>query len=183
MAAIVPRVVSRQEMEGRIARFDTLKGASAGLPDMAHPEGARTLINVIGFKPPADEPGAHSPVGQSAAAMAAIPINEGFNLGFAKCKPGTGAFSHYHDTNETFMPLTGQWRFYYNEGPDEAHVDLGPYDVISMPVGIARRFTNITPGDPEAESLLLYVIAGDAPKAEFTPKAMAKIEAHDPAAR
>lgn len=177
MADIVPRIATREEMERRIARFANLSGSATGLPDMEHPEGARTLINVIGFKPPADEPGAHSPVGSSAANASAIPISEGFNLGFARCKPGTGAFSHYHDTNETFMPLTGRWRFYYNEGPDEQSVDLGPYDVISMPVNIARRFTNITEGDPEAESLLLYVIAGEGPKAEFTPKAKAKIDA------
>lgn len=175
MNTIEPRVATRAEMQGRIAKFAELTGSTTGLPDMDHPEGARTLINVLGFKPPADEPGAHSPVGASAANASAIPINEGFNLGFASCKPGTGSFSHYHDTNETFMPLTGRWRFHFNEGAAEDFVDLGPYDVISMPVGIARRFTNVTGGDPQADSLLLYVIAGDGPKAEYTPKAVAKM--------
>ncbi|HEY9280832.1 MAG TPA: cupin domain-containing protein [Eoetvoesiella sp.] len=162
------RTATATEMSKRVARFAELKGASDGLPDMAHPEGLRTLINVIGFAAPDADKNVHSPVGSAASAAAAIPINEGFNLGFARAKPGCGAFAHVHDTNETFMPLTGQWRFFFNEGEEQGHVDLGPYDVISMPPGVARGFTNITQGDPEAESLLLYVIAGVQPQVEYT---------------
>lgn len=167
---IIPcRVASRQEMLARVARFADLHGASTGLPDMKHPSGARTLMNVIGFSAP--EKGGLSPVGSAASAAAAIAINEGFNLGFARAKPGCGAFAHVHDTNETFMPLTGRWRFFFNEGPEQEHVDLGPYDVISMPAGIARGFENISEGDPLEESLLLYVIAGTQPKVEYTENA------------
>lgn len=168
---VIPcRIASRQEMMTRVARFADLRGASTGLPDMSHPSGARTLMNVIGFAPPKE--GGLSPVGSAASAAAAISINEGFNLGFARAKPGCGAFAHVHDTNETFMPLTGRWRFFFNEGAHQEHVDLGPYDVISMPAGIARGFENISEGDPLAESLLLYVIAGTQPKVEYTENAV-----------
>ncbi len=170
------RVISAEEMAKRVARFANLQGASIGLPDMEHPEGARTLMNVIGFSAPKEDGQTYSPVGSAASAAAAIPINEGFNLGFARAKPGCGAFAHVHDTNETFMPLTGQWRFFFNEGSDQDHVDLGPYDVVSIPPGVARGFKNITQGDTQAESLLLYVIAGIQPKVEYTAKATERFQ-------
>jgi hypothetical protein len=50
-------------------------------------------------------------------------------------------------------------------------------DVVSFPPGVARRFENVTKGDPEEESILMFVIGGDAPQAEFTNDAMAEIEA------
>ena len=55
-------------------------------------------------------------------------------------------------------------------------VDLGPLDVVSFPPGVAKRFENVTPGDPEQESILMFVIGGDAPRAEFTDEAMQEIE-------
>ena len=170
------RSTTLEEMQKRVARFATLKGSSQGLPDMEHPEGMRTLINVIGFTAPTEGGIVHSPVGSSASAAAAIPIDEGFNLGFARAKPGCGAFAHVHDTNETFIPLTGHWRFFFNEGHEQGHVDLQPYDVVSIPPGVARGFLNITEGDPEVESLLLYVIAGIQPKVEYTVEAEEKFK-------
>jgi hypothetical protein len=53
---------------------------------------------------------------------AAIPISEGFNLGYCKAKPGHGPMMHNHDTNETFIPMTGS---------------------------AIRRFQNVTLGDPK----------------------------------
>ena len=57
-----------------------------------------------------------SPVGADASAMPAIPIAEGFNLGYCKAKPGKGPLMHNHDTNETFIAMTGRWRCEWNEG-------------------------------------------------------------------
>ena len=48
-----------------------------------------------------------SPVGANAARMSAIPVSEGFNLGYCRAKPGKGPMMHNHDTNETFIPMTG----------------------------------------------------------------------------
>lgn len=169
------RTWTRDEMMKRVALFSQLKGSDGGLPDSFLPECRRTLINVIGFRPPQDG-GRSSPVGQEAAQNAAIPINEGFNLGFAKAKPGRGPLMHNHDTNETFMPITGVWRAEWNEGEHRQHVDLGPLDCISFPPGAARRFMNVTPGEADTEHVLLFVIAGDAPEAEFTPAALARVE-------
>ena len=73
---ITQRIASSAEMSRRVARFGALKSSASGLPDMRHPEGARTLMNVIGFRAPDDGGKVHSPVGSDAAAAAAIPIDE-----------------------------------------------------------------------------------------------------------
>ena len=39
-----------------------------------------------------------------------------------------------------------------------------------------RRFENVTKGDPNAESILMFVIGGDGPRAEFTDEAMQRLE-------
>jgi hypothetical protein len=40
---------------------------------------------------------------------------------------------------------------------------------------VPRRFENVTPGDPDKDSLLLFVIGGNAPMAEFTPSAIKQL--------
>ena len=169
---------SRDEMMKRVARFRTLKGSDGGLPDSPLPECRRKLFAVIGFTPPAtDNPAATSPVGDDASSMPAIGIAEGFNLGYCKAKPGKGPLMHNHDTNETFIPMTGRWRCEWNEGEARQSVDLDPYDVISFPVGVARRFMNVTRDEPNREHLLMFIIGGNQPQAEFTPAAMRRCEA------
>ena len=42
---------------------------------------------------------------------------------------------------------------------------------LSFPPGVARRFMNVTEGEPDTEHLLLFVVAGNGPQAEFTPDA------------
>jgi len=164
---------SRGEMLKRVARFKKLKGSDGGLPDSKLPECRRKLYAVIGFQPPAQ---GNSPVGADASTMPAISIAEGFNLGYCRAKPGKGPLMHNHDTNETFIALTGRWRCEWNEGSAIEHVDLEPYDVISFPVGVARRFMNVTYGEPDQEHLLMFIIGGDQPQAEFTPAAMRRCE-------
>jgi len=104
-------------------------------------------------------------------AVVAINIAEGFNLGFAKARPGNGPLMHTHNTNETFMPISGTWRCEFNEGDAHDYVDLGPLDVVSFPPGMARRFMNVTKDEPDIEHILLFVIAGNAPEAESTDAA------------
>ena len=169
------RVWKKNEMSKRIAFFKDLKGSKKGLPDSLLPECTRELINVIGFEPPKGTSKHVSPLGDDNSQMPAINISEGFNLGFCRCKPGKGPLMHNHDTNETFMPITGKWRCEWNEGDDFQSVDVGPCDVVSFPPGCARRFMNITENESDVEHVLLVVIAGNAPKAEFTEKAYNRI--------
>jgi hypothetical protein len=173
------RTWPREEMLKRVARFRRLKGSDGGLPDSPLPECRRKLFAVIGFQPPmSDSEAVTSPVGANASAMPAISISEGFNLGYCKAKPGKGPLMHNHDTNETFIAMTGKWRCEWNEGEAMEWVDLDPYDVISFPVGVARRFMNVTYDEPGKEHLLMFIIGGNQPQAEFTPDAMRRCEAY-----
>jgi len=172
------RGVRRSEMMKRVARFSKLKGFDGGLPDSRMPGCERTLYNVIGFQPPKTErDGKQSPVGANAARMAAIKISEGFNLGYCRALPGRGPMLHNHDTNETFIAMTGTWRAsWQNEKGRLEHVDLKPLDVISFPPGASRRFMNVTKGPKNKRATLMFVIGGDAPSAEFTSESMDELE-------
>lgn len=172
------RVWTREEMMKRVARFCDLKGFSEGLQDSHIPECHKTTFNVIGFQTPdnAGVGGVNSPVGEQASANAAIRISEGFNLGFVRAQPGKGVLMHNHDTNETFVVMSGRWRVQWNEGEDMESLDVGPLDTISFPAGCARRFENITHDEPDTEHMLLFVIGGDAPMNEFTPQSMQRVE-------
>jgi hypothetical protein len=173
------RTWSKPEMMKRVARFKKLKGSDGGLPDSPLPECRRKLYAVIGFSPPQEKNNSAvtSPVGANASSMPAIGIAEGFNLGYCKAKPGKGPLMHNHDTNETFIAMTGKWRCEWNEGKDMQYVDLDPYDVISFPTGVARRFMNVTYDEPKKEHLLMFIIGGNQPQAEFTPLAMQRCDA------
>lgn len=172
------KVWSRAEMLKRVARFKDLKGFSDGLQDSALPECQKTVFNVLGFQTPktAGVGAVNSPVGQSASANAAIKISEGFNIGFVRTRPGKGVAMHNHDTNETFVVMSGNWRFEWNEGSNLDFVEAGPLDTVSIPAGCARRFENITHDEPEAEHMLLFVVGGDGPQNEFTPASMLRAE-------
>jgi len=170
--------ISRKQMLKRVARFKKLKGSDGGLPDSNMPGCERTLYNVIGFQPPkVERRGRQSPVGLEAARMAAVKISEGFNLAYCRAKPGKGPMLHNHDTNETFIAMTGRWRASWL-GPKGKleHVDLEPLDLISFPPGVTRRFQNVTKGPKNRDSILMVVIAGDAPTSEFTLESMKEIE-------
>ena len=169
---------TKEEMSTRVARFRNLKGFDGGLADSNMPEAKRLLFNVIGFQPPPVEGmGAGSPVGALAARMSPIKISEGFNLGYCEALPGKGPMMHNHDTNETFCAITGRWRASWEVGGGEIdYVDLHPLDVISFPPGVIRRFENISDGPKDQYSLLMFVIAGDAPTAEFTKESLEEID-------
>jgi mannose-6-phosphate isomerase-like protein (cupin superfamily) len=175
---MLPRIrVSRRDMLKRVARFDSLKGFDGGLPDSKMPGCERTLFNVIGFQPPKGEGnGMQSPVGAKASRMAAIKISEGFNMGYCKAYPGKGPLLHNHDTNETFISITGTWRASWENPKGQIeHVDLKPLDVISFPPGVSRRFENVTKGPKDKQSVLMFVIGGDGPRAEFTSESMKSV--------
>ena len=172
------RGISRREMKKRVARFAKLKGFDGGLPDSKMPGCERILYNVIGFQPPRTERDAkQSPVGAEASRLAAIKVSEGFNLGYCRALPGRGPMLHNHDTNETFIAMTGTWRASWeNDKGRLEHVDLKPLDVISFPLGASRRFMNVTRGPKNRYSILMFVIGGNAPSAEFTRESMRELE-------
>lgn len=142
--------VSPEEMErDRVARFSELKSSAKAFVDALIPGYERDIYNIIGrgvvedkeLKPP-------------------ITDNRDFNVGLIKCKPGTGASLHIHETNEVFIPLTGKWALYWQNSDGQRHeVLLDPYDTISVPIGASRGFRNA--GTEEA--MMLAVVGGTDP--------------------
>jgi hypothetical protein len=174
----IPEIrVTKEEMRKRVAYFKDLKGFDGGLIDSHYPGAERLLYNAIGFQPPTGKGGADvvSPVGAQAAENAAIQISEGFNVGFCQAKPGHGPMMHIHDTNETFMPLTGTWRCSWEVDGKVEYYDCGPWDIFSFPAGVNRRFENVTFNEADKTHWLLFIIGGDAPEADFTANAKATL--------
>lgn len=70
-----------------------------------------------------------------------------FQLGMFKAMPnGNGPAYHTHDYVEVFLPLEGEWRFYWgndSEGVPDGEVILGARDLISFPPRLWRGFENI----------------------------------------
>lgn len=83
----------------------------------------------------------------------------GFNIGGARQPPGCVNSQHSHDTAEVFVVHSGRWRFDLGEHGDDARVECGPGDTISLPTRTFRGFTNI--GDDTG--FLWAVLGGDDP--------------------
>lgn len=112
-----------EEMEARVARFQSLRSTSdyvdAGIPGCE-----RTTYRVLGNAP-------------------AAPLQaEGFHLNIVRCEPGKSAPLHNHLTQEVFVALSGRWEVFW--GPKgERSVLLDPWDTVAIPAGVSRGFRNV----------------------------------------
>jgi mannose-6-phosphate isomerase-like protein (cupin superfamily) len=157
-----------------VARFGDLKGSDRGLPDSELPGHYKKLFNIVGFRQP-DDPAMTSPLGNDL--LPAIPIAAGFGVSFIEGIPGNGPVMHVHDTNESFMPLTGAWRIIWEDAIGHTEeVDLAPLDFVSIPAGVPRRFENVTAAPDGSRALMLGIVAGDAPQQEPTAASREKLE-------
>ena len=163
-----------KDMLKGLARFADLERCRSGLPDMDLPEGKRGFLNVLGFEQPED--GAYtSPFGDEAKAAVGH-LRAGFGVSFIECEPGTGVLMHNHATVETFLAIHGRWRIEWEGREGTRSVDLGPLDFFACPVGVQRRFECLEAGAGAQVGLLLGVVEGNAPAAEFSPGAWRRIE-------
>lgn len=130
-----------EQMQDRIIRFKDLK--AKGIPlmfiDSIIPGHQRINYALIGdtasenpdYKPMITEP-------------------HGFQIGMVKALPGNGPAFHTHDYIESFVPLSGKWRFYWGEGPEQIDGEeiLEEWDLITLPPGLYRGLENV--GEEEA---------------------------------
>jgi quercetin dioxygenase-like cupin family protein len=79
----------------------------------------------------------------------------GFNIGGARQPPGCVNSQHSHETAEIFVVHSGDWQINIGEHGDDAHIVIHPGDVISVPTGLFRGFTNV--GD---DTGFLWVVLG-----------------------
>lgn len=87
----------------------------------------------------------------------------GYNIGGARQPPGCVNSQHSHDTAEVFVVHSGEWRFDLGEHGDEAHIELQPGDVISIPTRVFRGFTATAMANNGGPGFLWAVLGQDNP--------------------
>ena len=163
----------RQEVLMGLARFAELSRCSTGLPDMPLPEAERTFLNVLGFDQPNGD-GKYSPFGDEAKA-AVRHIRAGFGLSFVASQPGKGVLMHAHDSIECFMAVNGEWKVEWEGAEGVQSIPLHPLDFIAIPVGVERRFECVSAPEGAREALLLGIMQGDSPGAEYSPESIKRM--------
>jgi len=148
-----PIECSDAEMATRIARVDDLQPLSATSGDsIGVPREVRELVaakNLFLLMAPENQ-------GGPMAHHTAIAGPDNISVLIAECPPGDKPLLHaHHHTVENFLCLTGAVRIRWGEGGRE-HIDLKPFDMISVPPGVDRQFENIS----DADARLLVVITG-----------------------
>ena len=88
-------------------------------------------------------------------ARAPIVSDAEFTVSYTRVPPGNGNSLHDHKTHEVFIPLSSRWRIAWGE-QGESSVELEPFDMISIPPGQHRQYTNVG----NTEGLLLTVLGG-----------------------
>ena len=153
-----------------VARFDEISPADTGLPDQEMDGYRRTFYNALGFSQPSGE-GSYSPLGEDARPLISH-ITPGFNLGYVEAAPGQGVMMHTHDTNETFVVISGTWMFEWEGAEGNDNVVLKERDVVSFEPGSQRRFECMSASEGLTKGMILGVIGGDTPAAEFSPESI-----------
>lgn len=73
-----------------------------------------------------------------------ITAPHGFQIGMVKARPGNGPAYHTHAYVESFLILSGRWRFYWGADPDPGRADgeafVGPWDYVTLPPDLYRGF-------------------------------------------
>ena len=146
---IMTASISVREMMQRRVRYADLKPCTNAFIDTRSPGSDRKEnFTIIG-------PG----VAENPEQHVHIRIPHGFNIGGARQPAGCTNSQHSHQTAEVFIVHTGGFRFKTGEHGRRGHVDLGPGDVISIPVRTFRGFDTLGAG----LSFMFSVLGGDDP--------------------
>jgi uncharacterized RmlC-like cupin family protein len=144
------RNVSPAEMLKHIARFSQLKPQSSyyrkdqGIPNEAYQTvTAKTLYTLMA---PSQNAGPMS-------ATPAILTEDNLSVIIAECPPGDKPMLHAHFfTVEHFFCLNGRFKIRWGDEGEHETV-LEPFDMVAVPPGVCRDFTNIS--DQTAHLLVL----------------------------
>ena len=140
---------SMSEMRQRLVRYAELRPCTNAFIDTRSPGSDRKEnFTIIG-------PG----VAENPEQYVHIRMPHGFNIGGARQPAGCTNSQHSHETAEVFVVHTGGFRFKTGEHGTSGHVELGPGDVISIPVRAFRGFDTLG----AQESFMFSVLGGDDP--------------------
>jgi mannose-6-phosphate isomerase-like protein (cupin superfamily) len=154
MSSADAKTPSAADVAGRVAHFRDLEFTQRGHLDTFIPGHERETVAVIGGGVMEDP--SHAP---------AVVAADGFHVTYARVKPGHGNALHDHATVEVFIPMSGRWSIRCGAGGEHETI-LEAWDVISIPPGIQRSYTNI--GDGEA--YLMAILGGDDPGQVLWPQ-------------
>jgi mannose-6-phosphate isomerase-like protein (cupin superfamily) len=149
------RVMSREEMAARIAFFGEQTPDRNLMITQSIPGLQRDIYSIIG-------PG----VSENAKTQPAIVDSTGFNVAYVGAAPGNASGLHSHEEVEVFIPISGTWSLFWNEGDDREQVVIGPMDCVSVPGGVMRAFRNVG----SDYGYLLVIIGSTANAAVTRPK-------------
>ena len=140
------RAISRKEMLANVWRFDRMPRSRRAFIDTALPGHERTLMGALGS---GAEDEALKPQVESA---------ENYHVDYVQAEPGNGAALHSHDSEESFICLSGRWRVCWGTSGNES-VELSYLDGICVPAGVMRSFENVS----DTPALLLTILGGHSP--------------------
>lgn len=135
--------LSREDMEPRIARFQSLKPIQATSDERnAIPAAALEMLTTKKLWPLLGAGGAAA----AAGAGPAVICPPGLHVGMVECPPGDGPQLHAHrKTYETFFCLRGRFEIAWNDDGGETAI-LDEFDMASVPPGVCRTFRNVGDG-------------------------------------
>ncbi|MDA0662596.1 MAG: cupin domain-containing protein [Proteobacteria bacterium] len=147
--------------ENQVIRFNELDTMESPFQpaDMALERFARHRYSVVG------RPAEKTAAGKGTGAV------KDFSVVYISCEPGKGIGAHAHSNAEVFIPMSGRWRVTMH-GETEQAVELGPWDVISVPPDVMHGAENI--GEDEAWLLAINAGGGTA-KSHWHPELIAEI--------
>lgn len=140
------RALTQSELAACVFRFDELPSSPRAFIDAALPGHRRTLMGALGGGA-ADEDLASQ-----------VTHAENYHIDYIHAAPGNGAALHSHDTEETFICLTGKWKVATGDDGETAVV-LNYLDGVVCPAGVMRAFENVG----EDDALLLSILGGKHP--------------------
>lgn len=96
-----------------------------------------------------------------------------FSVVYLKCEPGKGIGAHGHATSEVFIVMSGRWKL-TGGAAGEHEVELGPWDVISVPPDLMHGAVNVS----DEDGWLMAINAGQAgAKITWAPALLAELRA------